>query len=319
MLSWLERLFDDDMHLMRIFWIGILCLAVSGAVAAQGPTSFAPLVASEVQINGTLQSGDGDDLSGIVVVITNAPNITSSHHQVEGAFRITADASGGLVVLARSKGRPNAERTVPAGSSGSVTLDFKLPEGQRVKGRVVDSEGHGVPGAMVRVRYHEPEKPLRRIAFDAAEETDDNGEFMILNLGVNVPLVIDVYANGYVATSSEQLKITAGARTLPKNIELVNRGGTVIVQLRDKLDAPVAGAQVMILADPSGWPSESRGSWMHARSFHQAGNTSDLGNIRFSGVPAGKVLIRAKFADGVAEQRTTVVPDQEIPLRIVAP
>ena len=39
MLSWLERLFDDDMHLMQIFWIGILCLAVSGAVAAQGPTS----------------------------------------------------------------------------------------------------------------------------------------------------------------------------------------------------------------------------------------------------------------------------------------
>ena len=142
---------------------------------------------------------------------------------------------------------------------------------------------------------------------------------MIPNLGIDVPFVIDAYAKDYVAASSEQLKITSSTDTLPKSIVLGDRGGTVVAQLRDKQANPVAGIEVMMLADPSGLPSNSRGSWTHVKSFHQVGNSSSLGNVRFSGVPVGKILVRAKFDQGVAEQRATVVSGQELSLQLTEP
>ena len=170
----------------------------------------------------------------------------------------------------------------------------------------MNSEGSGVPGAAIRVRYHEPEKPLRRVAFDAEEETDDDGEFIIPNLGVDVPFVVDVNARDYVATSSEQYKITSDTNALPKSTVLSEKGGTVVAQLRDKQGNPLPGVQVIIMADPSGRPSGSRGSWLHAKSLHQIGSTSSLGNIRLSGVSTGNILVRAKFNEGVVEQRATI-------------
>lgn len=97
---------------------------------------------------------------------------------------------------------------------------------------------------------------------------------MIPNLGIDVPFVIDAYAKNYVAASSEQLKITSNTDTLPKSIVLGERGGAVVVQLRDK--------------------------------------------PRFSGVPVGKILLRAKFDQGVVEQEATVVSGQGLSLQLAA-
>ena len=74
-----------------------------------------------------------------------------------------------------------------------------------------------------------------------------------------------------------------------------------------------------MLADPSGLPSTSRGSWIHVRSFHQVGDCSSLGNVRFSGVPVGMILVRVKFDQGVAEQSATVVSGQELSLQLTEP
>ena len=149
-VTWIGKDGRNDMKNKILFACGTTLLLIS-----------ASLVASDVLIVGTLQSSDGSDLAGTIAVITGAPDITVSNHQVEGGFEIEADSTRGLIVHARSNGRPTDEASIPAGSSGTVALDFTLPEGRSVKGRVVNSTGNGVQGAAIRVRYHEPEKPLR--------------------------------------------------------------------------------------------------------------------------------------------------------------
>ena len=74
-----------------------------------------------------------------------------------------------------------------------------------------------------------------------------------------------------------------------------------------------------LLADPAGLGAESRGSWLHPRAFRQQGVTSRLGNLRFRGVPPGRIIVRVKAARGTAEQRVVVSEGQElrITLRIL--
>ena len=89
-----------------------------------------------------------------------------------------------------------------------------------------------------------------------------------------------------------------------------------MVQVLDKADRAVADIRVILLADPAGLGAEARGSWLHPRAFRQRGVTSRLGNIRFTGVPPGRIIARIKTADGAAEQRAVVSAGQELQITL---
>ena len=72
-------------------------------------------------------------------------------------------------------------------------------------------------------------------------------------------------------------------------------------RILDKEDRAVGDAAVTLLADPAGLGAEARGSWLHPRSFRRRGVTSRLGNVRFRGVPPGRIIVRVKAAKGTAE------------------
>ena len=214
---------------------------------------------------------------------------------------------------------PTAEHVIPgAGTSGPVTVDFALPLGQNAKVRVVDSEGNGVLGAALRVRYHEPEKPVRRVAFETDDLTDGDGYLLLQNVGIQVPFVVDVLAPGYPPASSKQTKLNAGT-TLMEDIVLGQPGATVVVGLVDKVENPVSGAGVMLLADPAGLPAAARGSWLHHRAFRQRAVTSSLGNVRFTGVPPGHIIVRVKTSSDTLEHRGTAVSNQDLQVSLVLP
>ena len=67
-----------------------------------------------------------------------------------------------------------------------------------------------------------------------------------------------------------------------------------------------------LLADPTGLESENRGSWLHPRTFRQPGVASPLGNVRFRGVPTGRIIVCVKTADSAADQRAVVSGGQEL-------
>ena len=85
-----------------------------------------------------------------------------------------------------------------------------------------------------------------------------------------------------------------------------------MVGLVDKAGNPVSGASILLLADPAGLPAEARGSWLHHRAFRQRAVTSSLGNVRFTGVPPGRIIVRAKTAAAALEHRGTAVSDEEL-------
>lgn len=278
-------------------------------------------LAEPVEIVGTLRSANGVPLSGQISIFQEVPHLIATHHTVDktGSFKIASDSRGGLVIHGAANGHASVETVIPSGATGVVSVDFALPPARDLQGRVVDSLGSGVPAAAVRVRYHEPGKPVRRVSFDDAEEqlTDGDGRFLLRDVGINVPFVVDVLAPDYVPTSSGQLRLAAGeVKEDEVVIALDKRGASVVVQVLDKEDRAIGDAGVTLLADPAGLGSENRGSWLHPRAFRQRGVTSPLGNVRFRGVPTGRIIVRVKTADSAAEQRAVVSEGQELRLTL---
>lgn len=276
--------------------------------------------ASPVEIVGTLRDTNGTALSGQISVFQEVPYLTVTHYQTDatGSFRIASNSQGGLVLYATAKDHASAESVILSGASGTVTLNIVLPVAQDIEGRVIDNLGNGVPRAAVRVRYHEPGKPVRRVGFDRGERTDGDGRFLIQDVGIQVPFVVDVLAADYPPASSKRTKLAAGETTVD-DIALGERGAVVVVHVLDKADTAASDVRVMLLADPSGVGDDARGSWLHHRAFRQRGFTSRLGNVRFTGVPPGRIIARIKTVDGTTEQRAVVSSGQElnITLRIL--
>ena len=269
--------------------------------------------AAPVEIVGTLRDVNGVALSGQISIFQEVPHLTVTHHPVDktGSFRVAGNSLGGLVIYASAEYHASAERVISSEASGVVFVNFALPPAQNIQGRVIAPLGQGVSDAAVRVRYHEPDKPVRRVAFDRDERTDGDGRFLIPNVGIQVPFVVDVLAPDYPPASSKRMKLASGETKLD-DIVLDQRGAGVVVQVLDKADRVIADAAVTLLADPAGMGADARGSWLHYRAFRQRGVTSRLGNVRFRGVPPGRIIVRVKTAGSATEQRAVVSAGQEL-------
>lgn len=95
------------------------------------------------------------------------------------------------------------------------------------------------------------------------------------------------------------------------DIVLRESSSTVLVKVLEKSGSPLADADVFLVADPAGLPPKADGSWVHHRSFRRMGTTSSPGNIRFTGVPPGRFIVRAEADSASIEERTVVFSGQE--------
>ena len=158
----------------------------------------------------------------------------------------------GTVAACGRAGTPHGRAPDPGRDRRAGDRELRAPLGQDVQVRVVDAEGRSVPGAALRVRYHEPEKPIRRVAFETDDLTDGDGRMMLRDVGIEVPFVVDVLAPHHPPVSSERTRLAAGETEI-EDIVLGERGATVVVGLVDKAGNPVSGARVMLLADRRDW------------------------------------------------------------------
>ena len=254
-----------------------------------------------VEIFGSLQNAIGNPLGGTVDIIQDGPDLRVTSHIVEddGHFNISADSGTGVLVYASAENHPPDERYIQPGASGPVRLDFVFPMAQDLEGRVIDSRGRGVADATVQVRYHEPDRPRRRTAFHELHSTDGDGYFMLSDVGVGVPFFVDVFAQGYRPVASSKT-VRADGETQLEDIALMDEGGTVLVRVLDLSGSPATDIQVVLLADPAGFRTDERGSILLSRAFNQQNSTSRFGNVRFTGVPPGRIRLHAMSPQGQA-------------------
>ena len=274
-----------------------------------GACSLHSLVATaqEIEISSTIRDTSGAALEGLIDVIEEGPEFSSSTHLVgrAGEFQVQANVSYGVVVRARAENHPPDERYIPPATKDAQRIEFVLPFAQQLTGRIIDTRGFGIAGATVHVRYHEPDRPPRRSAFHDFYLTDPDGYYVLEDVAIGEPFLVDVFAQGYRPTSSPPMTAPEGI-TVVEDIELAQKGGDLVVRVIDSSGSSVGGADVTMLANPAGYRPHERGSILHGRAFHQRATTSAFGNVRFLGVPPGEVIVHARSVQGEAVLRTEV-------------
>ncbi|MXY67474.1 MAG: carboxypeptidase regulatory-like domain-containing protein [Acidobacteriia bacterium] len=287
------------------------------------------LTADPIMLVGRIGDVSGKATQGTITVYTSVGGLSSSHHPTSetGGFRIDADSSDRLIVHAQSPGHQPREVLIPATATGVVPITIALRPGQTIHGRVVDASGNGIPGATVQARYHEPDKPIRRVLLDDSSVTDAGGRFVLDNVEIAVPFYVDVLAPGYPPAHSKRLKLEEGATKI-ESIVLRERGATVVVKVTGESGEILEGVEVDLFADPTNFAQSAGGSWLFPMGFRKQSETSRSGNARFTGVPPGQVAVQIKTggggvtgASGVTRVTgvATAASNQEIQISLIVP
>lgn len=100
-----------------------------------------------------------------------------------GRYTLTVSKSG-FVSLAYGQRRPlQAGTPLQLGDGEQLKgVEFRLPRGGVISGRVVDEDGEPVPGAMVRVMRYQYLQGDRRLTPAGTAQTDDRGQYRVWGL-----------------------------------------------------------------------------------------------------------------------------------------
>ncbi len=192
----------------------------------------------------------------------------------EGRFLFTDVDPGTLRVSARAVGRQAAELTGVQAVAGKDVADLELvlAPGAAVEGRVVDGEGRPVAGAFV-----EPveERSVRSFRISANATADGDGWYVLDGLPTGPRSI--AAEDGQGRRGVGELDVRAGENRL--DIRLTG-GAEVTGRVVDAEGAPVAGAEVMLLAGGRGWT-------------RRQATTGGDGSFRFEGVEDGEYRVRA--------------------------
>ncbi|MBA3974799.1 MAG: hypothetical protein C0504_11355, partial [Candidatus Solibacter sp.] len=162
---------------MRKCWA--VALALSAMAAGQEAAK------KEWEISGVVRSGDAA-LKGATMSI-NGPQMPYASVKTDGAgrYRFTGTLHGTYTVRMHkpedaSEARP---RTVTVGEGAKLDgVDFNVPKGAVIAGRVVDEAGRAVPGMVVEAFEGREAAGRRRLTVMSGAVSNDRGEFRIAHL-----------------------------------------------------------------------------------------------------------------------------------------
>lgn len=261
---------------------------------------IAPSVSGQsAELVGSLRDTNGAPLSGKIDIIQEGPDLIVNSHIIDatGEFRIRVPTQHGLVVHASADGHPPDEFYVLPMTQGIVPVEFELPMGETVVGRIVDENEAGVENATIHIRYVEPTRPLRRAAFHEFQLTDGDGYYSVPSVAIGVPFLVDVHVMGRLPVTSEKTTITPDTTRI-ENIVVGSVGATLIAYVIDETSRSTGGADVVLIADPAGYKESEHGSLLHGNAYTQRKQSSSFGNVRFEGVPPGRIRVHAWNEDG---------------------
>jgi protocatechuate 3,4-dioxygenase beta subunit len=100
-----------------------------------------------------------------------------------GRYTLTVSKSG-FVSLSYGQRRPLQAGTPLQLADGQQLkgVDFRLPRGSAIAGRVLDEDGDAMPGVAVRVMRYEYQQGERRLTPAGSAQTDDKGQYRVWGL-----------------------------------------------------------------------------------------------------------------------------------------
>lgn len=245
------------------------------------------------------------------------------------------------LALRAGEGTTRAVQATPRPGEVVDLGDVVLRQGRIVTGRVVDEEGHGIPGATVRVAFLPPlpfaVAPIERLGPDsrivvaapgqpaavlalpeliaealtvlpiASASTAPDGTFAVPGVDPESN-VLAVTAPGRTSRLRQPLRLGDGAVTSVGEI-LLAAGEVADVLVTDPDGQPVAQAEVVVAPASVGVP---------VHLGESAGQTDADGRVRHPGLPRGGAIAAARRA---ADEPWTVgaVAPVDVELRVVLP
>ncbi|MGE0704759.1 MAG: collagen binding domain-containing protein [Vicinamibacterales bacterium] len=147
---------------------------IAGRVVA-GDTGR-PLSGARVQISGS-------ELSRSSATVTDDEGVFEFIGLPEGRYTISAGRPG-FVSLSWGQRRPLQPGTPIqlAGNQRLTGIDFRLPRGSVISGRIQDQNGEPLPGSVVRAMRSQYVQGRRELVAAGFAQTDDRGEYRIWGL-----------------------------------------------------------------------------------------------------------------------------------------
>jgi hypothetical protein len=125
----------------------------------------------------------GAELPGGRGALTDDAGIFDLSELPAGRYTLTVSKSG-FVSLSYGQRRPLQAGTPLQLADGQQLkgVDFQLPRGSVIEGRVLDEDGDAMPGAMVRVMRYQYQQGDRRLVPAGTAQTDDRGRYRVWGL-----------------------------------------------------------------------------------------------------------------------------------------
>src|SRR5436190_1390301 len=188
------------MRTISLFVLLVALAAASGIVAQQPArdTSARPEVPKTPtgRITGRVLAADNGrpvkrarvfaaaaELSGGRGVLTDDAGMFDFTELPAGRYTLTVSKSG-FVSLSYGQRRPLQAGTPLQLADGQTLkgIEFQLPRGSVIGGRVLDEDGEAMPGVMVRVMRYQYLQGDRRLTPAGTGQTDDKGQYRVWGL-----------------------------------------------------------------------------------------------------------------------------------------
>ena len=192
--------------------------------------------------------------------------------------------------------RSPREVVVRASSEGAILAAIALLISRTIRGKIVDYFGTGIPGATVIARYHEPYNRIPRVLRDESSSSNESGEFVLCNVGLDVASCVDSLAPSHPPSHSTLLALEADKTGIGR-IGPREPQATFVVKVVDRSGQPVAGVPTFLCVETSHFIPCARSSWLIRQGLTESLLASRFGSARFHWRPTRSVHNRSESSN----------------------